>query len=111
MIRLSQSNNIRDVLRLLFKKAEEDGLINEDERKIIDSVELSIDLYEDELKKSLMDGVLTEEEASRLSSLKKDILINAWSRAENDWHLSRDEEELIVLLQVFLANLSLPETP
>jgi len=108
---MSQSKKIRDVILLLFNKAEEDGLISEDEKQIIDSVEISVERYEKELEKSLEDGVLNEEEISLLSTLKKDVLLDAWDKAEDDWHLSRDEEKLIVLLQVFLANLSFPETP
>jgi hypothetical protein len=99
------------VLLLLFNKAEENGLISEDEKQIIDSVELSVERYEKELEKALEDGILTEDEIFLLVSLKKDILLDAWNKAEDDWQLSKEEEELIVLLQVFLANLSFPETP
>ena len=108
---MSHNKKIRDVLLLLFNKAEEDGLISEDEKQIIDSVELSVERYEKELEKALEDGILTEDEIFLLVSLKKDILLDAWNKAEDDWQLSKEEEELIVLLQVFLANLSFPETP
>ena len=111
MIRLSHNKKIRDVIQLLFKKAEEDGIITKDEKQIIDSVELSVEHYEEELEKALEDGVLTEDEIYLLVSLKKDILIDAWDKAEDDWELSKEEEELIIVLQIFLANLSFPETP
>ncbi len=95
---MDQSNHNRDLSTLMKKiadKAKEDGVINEDEYKILEKLSFDVAEYMVFLEKSTEDGTIDELEQNKLLELKGKIVFNAMEVASVDGKVTDEEHALV----------------
>ena len=86
------SNDVWDALQ---KVALEDGVITEEERRLISNIVLDVEAYSNMVDKALEDGIINKNERVELFEGRIEILENAYSIAREDRSISSDETELL----------------
>ena len=84
-----------DAILKLFEKASDDGMISDEEGKLIMSMKPDLNNYIRSVKKAEFDGFISDEEAADLKELKDEIVSKAAVIATNDYVFDDDERQLI----------------
>lgn len=95
---MDQSIHDQDLSRLMKKiadKAKEDGVISDDEYKILEKVSFDVAEYMVYFEKSIEDENIDEIEQKKLHDLKKKIVYDAMGVATQDGKVTDDEHSLI----------------
>ncbi|MCY3410104.1 MAG: hypothetical protein INQ03_00575 [Candidatus Heimdallarchaeota archaeon] len=82
----------------LLEMAMKDGVISDKEKKILDTIKIEGREYDDYLKKSKEDGIIDEEELTKLSDLKYKLLQKSFHSAVENRKVAEDAEKLLTLL-------------
>ncbi len=94
-----------NLIQELFTQAEQDGVITEDERKIIDQVKIDLKLFNSAHEKALADNIIDEEESRNLQKLRDNILERAIEKSKADGYVERDERDLLKKLLKVIRNI------
>jgi len=97
-----QEAKLQNIIKSISKAARADGKITDEEREILESVQINILIYDQALEDALDDGIIDKKEQDMLNGLKHQILNEAYDIAEISEGITDDE---IKLLQVLLAEL------
>lgn len=100
------SERLDNLVKELFKKANEDGIVTDEERAILDGVELTLKDFDHRLKLAYQSGLFTEDELEELADFRHAAVATAWHVASADQKLSEDEQELIKHLKKLLLTLA-----
>ncbi len=92
-------------MKRLVEVAAEDGIITDDERRVLKNIEVSMQEFTNRLKEALEDGIITPEEVDSLKKLKAKILKDAFDVANLDEKITTDE---LKILMTFVVSLNLP---
>ncbi len=95
----------RDILAELYKVAQEDGKLSQDEYEIIKQVEVDLELFNRALAAAEEDRMLEPEEIGTLMDLRDRILERAEIVARADGSISDDEIRLLGTLAQVLKKL------
>ncbi len=95
----------RDILAELYKVAQEDGKLSQDEYEIIKQVEVDLELFNKALAAAEEDQMLEPEEIGKLMDLRDRILERAEIVARADGTVSDDEIKLLGTLTQVLKKL------
>ena len=107
MIKKHRLEELRSALEHIIEKAKEDGVITEDEKRLIETTEKNLKDYEKLVNLALEDGVITQDERNKLIDLEEKILADAYDTAKEDNALTLDEANLIkILITSFDKNAS-----
>lgn len=97
-----QEERLQEIIKSITRAAKADGKITEEEREILESVQINVLIYDQALEDALNDGIIDKEEKETLMGLKHAVLNEAYNIAEVSDGVSDDE---IKMLQVLLAEL------
>lgn len=97
---------IARVMKQVIETAAEDGIITEDEKRLIQEIDFSLKIFKDQLNLALLDGIISEEEKETLLKLKDIIMNNALEVADEDKNISDDEMDI---LMAFLLSTRVPK--
>ena len=107
MIKKHRLEELRNALDKIIQKAKEDGIITEDEQRLIDTTKANIQAYQDLVELALEDGVITQEERNKLIDLEEKIMADAYETANEDQTITLEEANLIkILIKSFDKNAS-----
>ncbi len=95
------------VMKNIIETAANDGIITEEEQRLINELDFSLKIFKDQLNLVLLDGRINDEEKETLLKLKDIIINNALEIADENDEISPDEMDLLV---AFLLKLKLPKT-
>lgn len=84
----------------LIETASKDGVITQEESKMIESIEFSLRFYKKLLVDALEDGVVTSEEKESLEKMKDGLIDDAYKVAEEIDGISKDEMNLLISLML-----------
>ena len=90
-----RETRLQKIIESITKTALADGVITEEERQILESVQINVLVYDQALEDALEDGIIDQEEQDT-------VLNDAYEIAEVSQGVSKDE---IKLLQVLLAEI------
>jgi hypothetical protein len=85
------------VIRII-EKAEEDGIITEEEAKIIEKGKENLDKYITMVNQALEDDIITQDERNNLIDLEEKMMSDSYFVALEDNILDRDELLLLTTL-------------
>ncbi|RMG26975.1 MAG: hypothetical protein D6732_20865 [Methanobacteriota archaeon] len=94
------------VMKQIIETAAEDGIITEEEKRLIEEIDFSMKIFRDQLNLALLDGTISQEEKETLLKLKDIIVNNALEVADEDRHISEDEMDI---LMAFLLSTKIPK--
>ncbi len=95
------------VMKDIIETAANDGVITEEEQKLIGELDFSMRILKDQLSHALHDGHISMDEYQTLQKLKDIIVNNALGVAEENNHISRDEMDI---LMAFLLSAKIPKS-
>lgn len=93
-------------MKQIIEVAAIDGIITDEEKKLIDLAEISLNILHTELKFALEDGIITADELDRLHDIKDRILNLSVDVAKDDLIISKDEMALLV---AYIVAIKLPK--
>ncbi|MDH5400946.1 MAG: hypothetical protein OEZ01_03040 [Candidatus Heimdallarchaeota archaeon] len=93
---------INEALNSLIQKASEDGIITNEERKIIDIAKQNIISYEKLVHEAIEDNIITKQEELKLLELENQLLSDTYHVALEDKALDEDE---IILLKILINSV------
>ncbi|MFX1513877.1 MAG: PRC-barrel domain-containing protein [Promethearchaeota archaeon] len=99
-MKLHMTNVIRELLLVAFK----DGILTDDERDLIEAIQVDLDTYEEALAQAKYDNVITLAEERHLEQLKERILRNTRYLALKDETITDEERELMEKLASFMVD-------
>ena len=88
-------------VKKIVEKAEEDGVITEDEAKIIEVATKGLKEFALVVDKALEDGIIDQDERNTLIDLEEQLMSNSYYQALEDNKLEMDE--LLLLKTLFLS--------
>ncbi|MHA2365887.1 MAG: hypothetical protein ACXAC7_18150 [Candidatus Hodarchaeales archaeon] len=91
-------SKLEALFRDLYKIAMDDGLITEEEQRILDSVTKNIDSFITALEEAMADNIITKEENELLNNIYDKIYDESADIANEDNQLTTDEFKLLVKL-------------
>jgi tellurite resistance protein len=91
-------------MKKIADKAKSDGVISEDEYKILEKVSFDVNEYMVFLEKANEDNYIDEVEEKKLIELKKKIVYNAMEVESKDGMVTDEEHELIKEIVRILRN-------
>ena len=94
-----------ELYKKLVSKAQEDGVITEEESNILESVKLAGAEYDQYLAKASDDGIIDEEESAKLKTLRTQMLDAVRAEAQKDYKVSDDERAMLSTFVKILKNL------
>ncbi len=97
---------VAKVMKQIIETAAEDGIITEEEKKLIEEIDFSMRIFRDQLNLALLDGKISSEEKETLLKLKDIIVNNALETADEDKNISEDEMDI---LMAFLLSTRIPK--
>ncbi len=100
-----RKEQIQDIYDQLLTKANEDGIITNEEQAILDQVEMGVNKYHKMLDNALKDEVINENERYQLQNIRSKMLGDSWVKADEDSVISRDEAVLLNLLLKLMKNI------
>ncbi|OLS20903.1 MAG: hypothetical protein HeimC3_38140 [Candidatus Heimdallarchaeota archaeon LC_3] len=95
--------NMTNLVRDLMVEANKDGIITEEERKLIDTVSVDLETYFDALNHALEDGIITPDEEEKLEEIKENILKRTYIVARKDQKITDDERNLMKKLASYMV--------
>ncbi len=101
-MKLTLTNLVRDFMII----AERDGEISDDEKDLINSVKVDLEVYFDALEKANEDNIITIEERAALEKIKEEIMENVVNVARQDEVVTKEERELVKRLASYMADKS-----
>ena len=101
-MKLTLTNLVRDFMII----AERDGEISDDEKDLINSVKVDLEVYFDALEKANEDNIITIEERAELEKIKEEIMENVVNVARQDEVVTKEERELVKRLASYMADKS-----
>ncbi len=93
---------MNSTIKELMEVASKDGIVSSDELEIINQVKVDLDSYDLHLKEAKNDGFVDEEELKVLETLRNLIFERADIIASVDGNLSDDEKSLLSSLKKFI---------
>ncbi|MCE7733539.1 MAG: hypothetical protein GPJ54_01590 [Candidatus Heimdallarchaeota archaeon] len=90
----------------LMETAGKDGIITDEEREVVDSIEFSLRFYKQMLIDALEDGEITPNEKKMLEGMKERIIKEGYNVAELVNGVSKDEMNLLISV---MLSLKLPK--
>ena len=96
--------NMTNLVRDLMVEANKDGIITDEERKLIDTVSVDLETYFDTLDHALEDNIITSEEEEKLEEIKENILKRTYVVARKDQIISEDEQKLMAKLASYMVD-------
>ena len=90
----------------LLETAGKDGIITDEEREVVDSIEFSLRFYKQMLIDALEDGEITAKEKKMLEGMKERIIKEGYNVAELVNGVSKDEMNLLISV---MLSLKLPK--
>ncbi|MFV2016694.1 MAG: hypothetical protein ACC656_14785 [Candidatus Heimdallarchaeota archaeon] len=90
----------------LMETAGKDGIITEEEREVVESIEFSFRFYKQMLVDALEDGEITPNEMRMLEGMKERIIKEGYNVAEIVNGVSKDEMNLLISV---MLSLKLPK--
>lgn len=97
---------VAQAMKDIIEVAASDGIITDEEKRLIDLAEISLALFRAEMKTALEDGVITKEERERLTTIKEKITELGTELANQDNNISKDE---LALLIAYIVAIKLPK--
>ncbi|OLS19005.1 MAG: hypothetical protein HeimC2_43290 [Candidatus Heimdallarchaeota archaeon LC_2] len=93
----------------LMETAGQDGIITEEEKEVIESIEFSLRFFKQMVVDALEDGVITTNEKYLLEGMKDRIIKEGFNIAESINGVSKDEMNLLisVMLSLKLPSVSI----
>jgi len=88
-------NYVDKAREYLLEIANKDGIVTDEEQKLIDKILLEVQNYENVFKEAIEDQKLDSGERLKLFKAKLNILRNAARAVHEDLHVSQDEEEIL----------------
>ena len=79
----------------LLKIANRDGIVSEDEKNLISSIEGEIHKYSTELVKAMEDGVLDRNEKLRLMNQRLNLVRKVFDTVQADMKITMDEQDIM----------------
>lgn len=89
---------IKGAIDKMVKKAEEDGIITDNEAKIIESAKNVLNEYKEMVTKAKEDNVITQDELNTLIDLEEKLISESYFEAMDDEDLDKDEMTLLKTL-------------
>ena len=93
---MSGSIDLDSVLDKLMKVAEQDGIMQDDEKTLIKSLMKNAEKYSQILDEALKDGIIDKREQSRLLQYRLSIANKAKEVAQADLMISPEEKDLMI---------------
>ena len=97
----------KEIWSNLLNTAMKDGVITEEEEKLLKTILQSIEEFEKLLRKAKEDGIITEKEEEELFNLREKIWEKAYAVAKEDKNISIDEHEILIKLVRMLSDLKI----
>ncbi len=91
----------------LLTIAMKDGIITEEEEKVLGTILKSMEEFQSALKKAKEDNILTPAEEKELLHLREQIWEKAYTVAKEDKNISIDEHQLLIKLARLLSSLKI----
>ncbi|MHA2097121.1 MAG: hypothetical protein ACW99A_00435 [Candidatus Kariarchaeaceae archaeon] len=104
---MDELTDMQKLYEALLRKANEDGIITNEEQAILDQVKMNVLDYEKLLSNALEDGIIDEDEAKQLRDSRAKMLELAWMAADTDAEINTDEAGLLNLLLNLLKKIEL----
>jgi DNA-binding Lrp family transcriptional regulator len=89
---------IQSAITNLVKKAEEDGIVTEEEAKLLETAKNGLGEYEQMVEDALEDGIITQEEMNDLIDLEENLMSDSYFTAMEDNVIDEDEMLLLKIL-------------
>ena len=86
------------MIEAVTRVAKADGKITSEEASLLESVQISLMVYDQYLAEALDDGIITDEEKEMLVALKQQIIDGAWDVASISEGVSEDELKMLDML-------------
>ncbi len=101
------TTNLQEIFEKLIQLAFEDGLITEDEQRLLDGIQLKLDELEKAIEEALIDHYLSAEEEHILKEKRSEIMDEAWRIVTSDNVITQDESILVKALINLLRHIQL----
>lgn len=82
----------------LLEKAKADGVITDNEDKLLHAIKIEGKEYDETLKKAKLDGIIDEEEIQQLINLKYELLKKSFNAIVDNGEIPEDIVELLTVL-------------
>ena len=102
-VNLMDPDRLIKIVELAFKIAKEDGIITEEEEKILKALKKGGREYLTALKEALADNIVTQEEYDRLELLWHKIVEKSTKVALDDEIITADERKLLAHIAVSIS--------
>ncbi|MHA2365557.1 MAG: hypothetical protein ACXAC7_16490 [Candidatus Hodarchaeales archaeon] len=96
--------NMTNIIRDLMLDASKDGKITQEEKDLINTVDVNLPTYYQALDKALEDGVITKEEEELLDNIKEKIIYEMHKIASSDKKMTIDEKDLVDRFASYIVN-------
>ena len=83
----------------MLKNAQKDGIISEDEERLLESISGNYGVYQKSLKDAVKDGIIGDEEEAELRKLRKRIYEEALKTALADGVITDEEKAILNILK------------
>ena len=93
---------IRLAIDRLVEKANQDGVITDEEAKLLKKAEEGLEAYEKMVDAALEDGIITQDERNQLIDLEEQLLSDSYYTAMEDEKIDNDE---LLLLKTLIQTL------
>ncbi len=100
------SDNFAEKLNLLTDIAKKDGIISNDEEKLLRQMKISYDEYNQQLQKILKEGRVSKEKYECLKQFRDLQIKKNYEIANLDRKISQDEMRILI---AFVVSFDLPE--
>ena len=91
-------DKIREAIKKIVEKAEEDGVVTEEESRILAVAQESLKEYEAMVTQALEDNIITQDERNKLIDLEEELLSDVYFTAMEDEKIDKDELLLLKTL-------------
>ena len=103
---MSEIPDVSEILNTLKDIALKDGVITEEEQKLISSIVNNFSSYSDLMKVAVEDNVITLEESKELFEKRMAVMEDAYQTAREEQGISDDEAELLKQVCEVIIKLS-----
>lgn len=92
---VSDIPDVTAILTSLKDIAMEDGVITEEEQRLISTIVVNFNAYSELMKTAVADNIITQFESNELFEKRMNVMENAYQTAREDHDISNDEAELL----------------
>jgi uncharacterized tellurite resistance protein B-like protein len=96
----------QEFVKDLVEIANRDGIVSDDEKNLISSIENEIKKYSEELEKSMEDGILDRNEKLRLMNQRLTLVRKVFDTVQADMKITMDEQDIMDEAMKRLSELS-----